>query len=92
MREYIHNRTVQHQRESTEQRKSRLKSFISQGKDLPADLRDNALAIFKATTYDDVYSSRQDIDDEYAFVGLENPKVALTTSRAPSGPIKHFAR
>jgi U3 small nucleolar ribonucleoprotein protein IMP4 len=65
---------------------------MSQGKDLPRDLRADALGLLKATTYDDAESARQDIDDEYSLVGVEDPKVAVTTSRDPSGPIKHFAR
>jgi U3 small nucleolar ribonucleoprotein protein IMP4 len=92
MREYIHNRLVQSQRSSTEQRKSRLKSFMSEGKPLPRDIRPDALSLLKATTYDDADSTRQSIDDEYSLIGVEDPKVGITTSRDPSGPIKHFAR
>jgi U3 small nucleolar ribonucleoprotein protein IMP4 len=92
MREYIQNRLVQSQRESTDQRKTRLKSFMSQGKALPRDIRDDALSLLKATTYDDTETERQSIDDEYALIGIDDPKVGVTTSRDPSGPIKHFAR
>ena len=92
MREFIHNKLVQSQREATQERKDRLKSFMLQGKDLPRDLRDDALGLLKQTTYDDAQSEKQAIDDEYQFLGVEDPKVAVTTSRDPSGPIKHFAR
>jgi U3 small nucleolar ribonucleoprotein protein IMP4 len=92
MREYAHSRLVQSQRESTEQRKSRLKSFMSEGKDLPRDLREDALSLLKATTYDDAETEKQLIDDEYSQAGVQAPKVGVTTSRDPSGPIKHFAR
>ncbi|OHT11300.1 Brix domain containing protein [Tritrichomonas foetus] len=91
-REYIHQRFEQSQRENTEQRKERLKSFMEKGKDLPRDLRGDALNLLKATTYDDAETAGQAIDDEYALIGVEDPKVAVTTSRNPSGPIKHFAR
>lgn len=92
MREFIHNKLVQSQREATQERKDRLKSFMSKGKDLPRDLRDDALHLLKQTTYDDAETEKQAIDDEYQFMGVEDPKVAVTTSRDPSGPIKHFAR
>ena len=91
-REYIHQATVEAQRQATEQRKDRLKRFMSQGKDLPRDLRTDALSLLKATTYDDAETEGQSLDDEFANVGIEDPKVAVTTSRNPSGPIKHFAR
>jgi U3 small nucleolar ribonucleoprotein protein IMP4 len=92
MREYIHNRLVQSQRASTEERKERLKSFMSEGKRLPRDIRGDALSLLKATTYDDTETEKQAIDDEYGLIGVEDPKVGVTTSRDPSGPIKHFAR
>jgi U3 small nucleolar ribonucleoprotein protein IMP4 len=92
MREYVHNKLVQSQREATDQRKERLKSFMDKGKKLPRDLADDALGLLKATTYDDAESAAQAIDDEFAMIGVEDPKVAVTTSRDPSGPIKHFAK
>jgi U3 small nucleolar ribonucleoprotein protein IMP4 len=92
MREYIHHRLIQSQRESTEHRKSRLKTFMSQGKPLPHDIRPDALSLLKSTTYDDTETEKQSIDDEYSQIGVEDPKVGVTTSRNPSGPIKHFAR
>jgi U3 small nucleolar ribonucleoprotein protein IMP4 len=91
MREYIHNRLVQTQQEATAQRKDRLKSFMAKGKDLPRDLRDDALHLLKQSTYDDAEST-QSIDDEYALIGVEDPKVAVTTSRDPASSVKHFAR
>ncbi|KAH0795329.1 U3 small nucleolar ribonucleoprotein IMP4-like [Histomonas meleagridis] len=92
MREYVHSHLVQSQREATEERKDRLKSFMSQGKQLPRDIQADAMSLLKATTYDDVENEKKEIDDEYALIGVEDPKVAVTTSRDPSGPIKHFAR
>ena len=92
MREYVHSHLVQSQRDATDARKSRLKSFMSQGKELPRDIQSDALQLLKATTYDDTENATKAIDDEYAFIGVEDPKVAVTTSRNPSGPIKHFAR
>lgn len=92
MREFIHNRMVESQQKATQERKERLTSFMSKGKDLPRDLRDDAMSLYKLSTYDDAESGKRSIDDEYQFMGAEDPKVAVTTSRDPSAPIKHFAR
>lgn len=91
-REFIHQGNEQIQRENTEKRKERFKSFFEKGKDLPRDLRGDAMSLLKATTYDDELTAGQALDDEYYDIGVSDPKVAVTTSRNPSGPIKHFAR
>ena len=94
MREYLHNKLVETQREATQQRKDRMKQFMEEGKELPRDIRDNnPLQLLKATTYDDATTEFQnELDNEYAMMGVEDPLVAVTTSRDPSGPIKTFAR
>ena len=92
MREYLHSRMVQSQQEATQVRKERLKKFMEQGKTLPRDLRDDALSLLKATTYDDIETEDQALDDEYANIGLENPLVSITTSRDAKSPIKKFAK
>ena len=92
MREYVHSHLVQSQREATEERKDRLKYFMSKGQELPRDIQNDAFSLLKSTTYDDVENEKKEIDDEYSLIGVEDPKVAVTTSRDPSGPIKHFAR
>lgn len=93
MREYLNNRLQESQRAATQERKDRLKSFMAQGKELPRDIRDDALQILKATTYDDNETQFQnELDNEYAMMGVEDPLVAVTTSRDPAGPIKTFAR
>ena len=35
---------------------------------------------------------RREIDDEYAQIGLLEPKVCVTTSRDPSSRLKQFAK
>ena len=93
MREYLHNKLVESQRQATNERKDRLKEFMSQGKELPRDIKPDALNLLKATTYDDIETEESNaLDNEYFMVGVEDPKVAVTTSRDPSGPIKHFAK
>ena len=91
-REFIQQRNEQIQRENTQQRKERFKKFMEKGKELPRDLRGDAMNLLKATTYDDDQTVNQALDDEYSTIGISDPKVAVTTSRNPSGPIKHFAR
>lgn len=91
-REYIQQRTEQIRRQSTEQRKERLKESMEKGKALPRDLRKDAMQLFRSITNDNDETAGQALDNEYQNVGVEDPKVAVTTSRNPSGPIKHFAR
>ena len=35
---------------------------------------------------------KQSIDDEYASIGLRDPKICVTTSRDPSSRLKQFAK
>lgn len=90
--QYLQDHIKQQQQNETNARKERLMNFMSKGQKLPDDIKADSLKIYKQTTYDDAESVRKEIDDEYSYVGQTDPKVAVTTSRDPSGPIKHFAR
>jgi len=41
---------------------------------------------------DSVEDDKQAIDDEYALIGIREPKVCITTSRDPSSRLKQFAK
>ena len=94
MREYLHNKLVETQRQATQERKEQVKRILEKGEvDRKNMDGDKLLQAYKETTYDDAESQYQnELDNEYAMMGVEDPLVAVTTSRDPSGPIKTFAR
>lgn len=79
-------------------------SLISEGHEIPTVLQEKALALMNGGDWDDagpklavelggeVAGGLNDIDDEYRWAGVEDPKVVITTSRDPSSKLKQFAK
>ena len=62
-------------------------------KAIPTEIRHDARALQHEMKYDVVKSDeKQIIDDEYATVGMQDPKVCVTTSRDPSSRLKQFSK
>jgi U3 small nucleolar ribonucleoprotein protein IMP4 len=87
-RQYLHSRIVESQQEIINIRKERLKSFMEKGKQVSKVLQQEALSLLKPTKYDDIENT---LDDEYADMGIEDPRVAVTISKNRSKTIKQFA-
>lgn len=80
-------------------------SFLSaEGKEIPTALQNKALALMAAGDWDDpgpqlavelggeAAGGPTNIDDEYRWAGVEDPKIVITTSRDPSSKLKQFAK
>lgn len=68
--------------------------MLAEGKEIPSDLRHGALALSRASEWDDEageYMTSHE-DDEYRWAGVEDPKIVITTSRDPSSRLKMFAK
>jgi U3 small nucleolar ribonucleoprotein protein IMP4 len=63
------------------------------GKDLPTELRKNAVEMQKDLTFD---AAQQDpmtsVDYEYARAVIRDPKLVITTSQDPSSKLLQFAK
>lgn len=76
-------------------RKKRLKEALESGKPVPTDLRGEAgQKLLPTLDLEDVNTAQttSHIDDEYAYAGVEDPKVVLTTSRNPSSRLQQFVK
>lgn len=94
-REYIYRKSKEAQEHQIYERKQAIKAALASGKSLPTELRNEAreLGGTKELLLDE--SQREPgshIDDEYAKVGLYDPKIVITTSRDPSSRLLQFSK
>ena len=66
-----------------------IQDAIENNKEIPTDLRKEALALSRDSTWGEGIST---VDDEYRWAGCEDPKIVITTSRNPSAKLKMFAK
>lgn len=64
------------------------------GKQIPTELRHEEAALRKEIALDDANTElvKSHVDDEYAFAGVKDPKVMVTTARDPSSRLAQFAK
>ncbi|KXJ15909.1 U3 small nucleolar ribonucleoprotein protein IMP4 [Exaiptasia diaphana] len=93
-REYLYRKSVEDQERSIYEKKKRLKLSLTEGKPIPTELRKDEAELRKAIEFDDEKHERvgSHIDDEYAWAGVEDPKIMITTSHSPSSRLKQFAK
>ena len=76
-------------------KKQMIKASIEQGKSIPTELRAEARELehdLSVNGEGSALSAEQDYDDEYATMGMRDPKVCVTTSRDPSSRLKQFTK
>ncbi|XP_048475841.1 U3 small nucleolar ribonucleoprotein protein IMP4 isoform X2 [Rhincodon typus] len=93
-REYLYRKAQEDKLHSIEEKKQKLKHALEENRLIPTDLRREALDLQKVLEYDDEGGEgvSSQIDDEYKWAGVEDPKVMVTTSRDPSSKLKQFAK
>nr|XP_002129644.1 U3 small nucleolar ribonucleoprotein protein IMP4-like [Ciona intestinalis] len=93
-REYIYRKSIEEKQRSIQERKRKLKNALDENKSIPTELRKDALDLQTNLEYDDEGGDgvKSSIDDEYKWVGVEDPKIMVTTSRDPSSKLKQFAK
>ncbi|XP_072344143.1 U3 small nucleolar ribonucleoprotein protein IMP4 isoform X3 [Scyliorhinus torazame] len=93
-REYLYHKAQEDKLRSVEEKKQKLKCALEENKLIPTELRRDALELQKVLEYDDEGGEgiSSQIDDEYKWAGVEDPKIMITTSRDPSSKLKQFAK
>lgn len=103
-REYLYRKSIQDRHAAAQQRKDKVKAALQEGKEIPTSLQGKALSLMAAGDWDDpgpqlavelggeAAGGPTNIDDEYRWAGVEDPKVVITTSRDPSSKLKQFAK
>lgn len=92
-REYIYRKSLEGKAKQTYEKKRAIKEAIAEGKPIPTELKGESLALRDQLQYDDdvtLGAAPSSIDDEYANVGVTDPKILLTTSRDPSSRLQKF--
>jgi len=72
-------------------KKRKLRDALDEGKSIPTEIVGEAREL-QHELENDLLPERSSVDDEYAQLGLREPKVCVTTSRDPSSRLKQFAK
>ncbi|XP_063607222.1 U3 small nucleolar ribonucleoprotein protein IMP4-like [Penaeus indicus] len=103
-REYLYRKSIEERNAAMQQRKDKIKGALQDGKEIPTALQKKAIGLMHAGDWDDpgpqlavelggeAAGGTTNIDDEYRWAGVEDPKIIITTSRDPSSKLKQFAK
>lgn len=96
-KEFLHKKQLETQDSLINEKKRKLKNALEDGKAIPTEIVPEArklqhLSELDVIDPDNKEDGTQTIDDEYAQIGLYDPKVCITTSRDPSSRLKQFAK
>ncbi|KAL8438436.1 hypothetical protein ACSSS7_000179 [Eimeria intestinalis] len=94
-KEYLYRKSLEEKERILAENKKRVRETLEEGKAAPTDLRGAAaLRLVQTLDLDDDWTKQTTthIDDEYAFAGVEDPKVVITTSRHPSSRLQQFTK
>ena len=92
-KEFLFKKGIELQNEKKNEKKRTLKAAIDSGSMIPTHLVPEARELNHYLDVDgDGTTEGQVIDDEYATIGLKDPKVCVTTSRDPSSRLKQFTK
>ena len=92
--EFLTRREHETVHRAIDSRKKQLRSAMDAGTPMPGHLVKDAVSLKKFVELDDdqTKDALNNIDDEYALAGVEDPKIFVTTSREPSQKLLEFAK
>lgn len=92
--EFLERKQNESVNEAIHARKEQLRAAMENATPLPSHLKKDAATLKKFVELDDdeTRKLKTSIDDEYAYAGIEDPKILLTTSREASGKLMEFAK
>ncbi|GIX98105.1 u3 small nucleolar ribonucleoprotein protein IMP4 [Caerostris darwini] len=92
-REFIYGKLKERKEQTKLEKKKQVKKSLEENKVLPTTVQKEALKIQDSLEWDDVHENDiAEIDDEYRYAMIEDPKIVLTTSRDPSVKLKQFVK
>ncbi|KAI0234428.1 U3 small nucleolar ribonucleoprotein IMP4 [Lamellibrachia satsuma] len=93
-REYIYRKSVEEKERTILEKKQKLKRALDDNKQIPTSLQKDAVYLEKTLDWEDDGADgiTSNVDDEYRWAGVEDPKIMITTSRDPSSRLKMFAK
>ncbi|KAI3647107.1 hypothetical protein MP228_007328 [Amoeboaphelidium protococcarum] len=92
-KEYLYKKSKETQEQQIYERKQKLKAALEGTQPLPSEMKSSVGDIRKDLPYDEAQSApTTHMDDEYAYAGVSDPKILITTSRDPSSKLLQFAK
>lgn len=93
-KEYLYKKALEDKEAATFEKKRKLQEALSQNKAIPTELRGEDKKLRKTLDLEDdrTKTQRRAVDDEYAYLGVKDPKVLVTTSRDPSSRLVQFLK
>lgn len=93
-REFIYKKSIEDREKAKQGKKDAIRKATEDMKPIPTDLRKEAVNIHGTLDWDDKGGEEisPDLDNEYRWVGVEDPKIFVTTSRDPSSRLRQFAK
>jgi len=93
-KEYLYKKALEDREAVTFDKKRKLEDALKNNKAIPTELRgeDGKLRKTLDLADDRTREQRSHIDDEYAYIGVKDPKVLITTSRDPSSRLAQFLK
>lgn len=91
-KEYLYKKALEDREAATFEKKRKLQEALGNNKAIPTEIRGEDKKLRKTLDLADERTKHQrsTVDDEYAYIGVSDPKVMLTTSRDPSSRLKQF--
>ena len=90
-REFLFKKQQAVQESQRDDKKRKLRNALDEGKSIPTEIVAEAREL-QHELENDLSLDKKSVDDEYALLGLREPKVCVTTSRDPSSRLKQFAK
>ncbi|KAL5515036.1 hypothetical protein EMCRGX_G000149 [Ephydatia muelleri] len=93
-REYLYRKSLEDKERTIYERKRKIQAALDDDKPIPTEMKKEAIGIGKSLAFDDAEREglTTHVDDEYAWCGVEDPKIVVTTSHNPSSRLKQFAK
>eukprot|EP00440_Ansanella_granifera_P041992 gb/GFBE01045522.1/.p1 GENE.gb/GFBE01045522.1/~~gb/GFBE01045522.1/.p1 ORF type:complete len:310 (+),score=80.62 gb/GFBE01045522.1/:1-930(+) len=93
-KEYLYKKALEDREAVTFDKKRKLQEALDKNKAVPTELKGEDKKLRKALDLADDRTKEQKkaMDDEYAYLGVKDPKVLITTSRDPSSRLSQFLK
>ncbi|PAV60140.1 hypothetical protein WR25_18503 [Diploscapter pachys] len=88
-REYIYRKSLEQRQKAIEEKREKVKDAIENNRKIDTNLRKEALSLAEGAEWG---GQVNEVDDEYRWAGVDDPKIVITTSRDPSSKLKVFAK
>lgn len=94
-KEFLYRKSLEGKEKEAYERKRAIQEALREGKPIPTELKSMSNELIEEAKFDDLETGqapKSHIDDEYAYAGVKDPSIVVTTSRDPSSRLQQFAK